>query len=220
MIDILKRLNPSLDLADVRDHSFLRYGKVLEDFPIAKMEELMKETKVPKTGNDYVHSVSSWEEGDFKLLVESEHYGGMDIQIGYCNGKNSSLNALEYHKGSEINVSITDFVLLVGHVNDLVNGTFAVENIVGFFVPKGTAIEMYQTTLHLAPCKVSAEGFKCAVILPRGTNTPLLEGEQGLDSLLFMRNKWLITHPDAERFVSNGAHVGIDGPNISVIYPD
>ncbi|WP_408008165.1 DUF4867 family protein [Pseudalkalibacillus sp. A8] len=220
MLNVLKTLNSSLNLADVRDHSFLQYGRVIEDFPVLKMEQLMEETEIPRTGNVYVPSVPSWEEGDLKPLLETTHYGGMEIQIGYCNGNNSCLNALEYHKGSEINVSITDFVLLVGHLNDLVDGSFPVEDVTGFFVPRGTAVELYQTTLHLAPCKVTAEGFKCAVVLPRGTNTPLSEEEQGKDPLLFMRNKWLITHPDTERFVSSGAHVGIKGPNVSLIYPE
>ncbi|WP_408008130.1 DUF4867 family protein [Pseudalkalibacillus sp. A8] len=220
MLNMLKTLNPFLDLADVRDYSFKKFGRVLEDFPISKMKDLMRETEIPKTGNVYVPTVSSWEADDIKPLVESTHYGGMDIQIGYCNGNNSSLNALEYHKGSEINVAVTDLILLVGHLNDLIKGIFSVKNITGFFVPEGTALELYQTTMHLAPCKVSDEGFKCVVILPRGTNTPLSEDEQGKDPLLFMRNKWLITHPDTERFVSNGAHIGIEGDNVSVIYPE
>ncbi|WP_337960992.1 DUF4867 family protein [Caloramator sp. mosi_1] len=33
----------------------------------------------------------------------------MDIQIGYCNGNNFRLNALEYHKGSENKCSSNRF---------------------------------------------------------------------------------------------------------------
>ena len=45
----------------------------------------------------------------------------MPIQIGYCNGPNSTLNGLEYHKSSEINIAITDMVLLLGKVQEVEN---------------------------------------------------------------------------------------------------
>ena len=47
----------------------------------------------------------------------SKSFGEMEIQIGYCNGHNSMLNALEYHKSSEINVAATDAVLLLGSIH-------------------------------------------------------------------------------------------------------
>ncbi|WP_017378826.1 DUF4867 family protein [Paenisporosarcina sp. TG-14] len=218
MLDLLKQLNPGLTLADVGEKSFMRYGRVLDNSDFVEVEKLMEETKIPTDGNEYVPSVESLEAGIFKPSVEKLHFGGMSIQIGYCNGKNSSLNGLEYHKGSEINVAITDFVLMLGHVNDIESEKYSVDELECFFVPKGTAIEMFQTTLHLAPCKVSDTGFKCVVILPLGTNTPLLEEEKGHDKFLFMRNKWLLSHPENERFMSMGAKAGIIGPNISVIY--
>lgn len=218
MLDLLKQLNPALTLADVREKSFMRYGRVLNNFDFVEIEKLMKETKIPTNGNEYVPSVDFLEYGIVKPSVEKLYFGGMSVQIGYCNGKNSSLNGLEYHKGSEINVAITDFVLMLGHVNDIENGNYSVDELECFFVPKGTAIEMFQTTLHLAPCKVSDAGFKCVVILPFGTNSPLLEEEKGLDDFLFMRNKWLLSHPENERFMSMGAKDGIIGPNISVRY--
>ncbi|WP_100406928.1 DUF4867 family protein [Bacillus solitudinis] len=219
MIEQLKTLNSTLPLADVGDESFKRFGKVLENFPINEIEKLMKETGIPESGNVYVPSIKSWEEGSLKTYVEKAYYGGMSIQIGYCNGKNSNLNGLEYHKGSEINIAITDFVLLLGHVNDIMNGKFSVNHLEGFFLPKGTAIEMFQTTLHLAPCKLTNKGFKCVVILPAGTNTALLEEEKEHDELLFMRNKWLLSHPENDRFMSQGAYPGITGENIAVKYP-
>ena len=43
----------------------------------------------------------------------------------------------------------------------------------GFFVPAGTAFEMYETTLHYAPCGVDGKGFKDVIILPKGTNADI-----------------------------------------------
>ncbi|MFC0471474.1 DUF4867 family protein [Halalkalibacter kiskunsagensis] len=218
MLEELKALNTSLNLTDIFDTSFLKYGKVLKGFPVNELEKFMDETDIPQEGNIYVSSIESWEQGEVKSLIEKTYFGCMDIQLGYCNGKNSNLNGLEFHKGSEINVAYTDLVLLLGHVNDIKEGTYSVDSLEVFFVPKGTAIEIYQTTLHLAPCKVSDNGFKCAVILPSGTNTPLMKEEKGHDQLLFMKNKWLLSHPENERFMSQGAHAGIIGENIAVKY--
>ena len=84
--------------------------------------------------------------------VKNGLYGGMDIEIGYCNGRNTTYNGFEYHKGSEINVAVTNFMLVLGHVWEIKDNTYRVEDARVFFVPRGTAIEMYQTTLHLSPC--------------------------------------------------------------------
>lgn len=219
MIEALKLCNPSLKIKDVREDSFKKFGKVLEDFPFQKTNELMENISIPKEGNIYITSERILERDGLKSLLEKKYYGGMEIQIGYCNGNNSTLGGLEYHKGSEINVAITDFVLLLGHVTDIQDGIFSTNNLEGFYVPAGMAIEVYQTTLHLSPCKVSDRGFKCVVILPRGTNTPINDEEKEFDEWLFMRNKWLLAHPENERFVTSGAYIGIKGENLLVRYP-
>lgn len=56
-----------------------------------------------------------------KLLASNE-YGGMPIQMGYCNGHNTKLNCLEYHRDSELNLGTEDFILLVAGRADLENG--------------------------------------------------------------------------------------------------
>ncbi|MGG1685786.1 DUF4867 family protein [Pseudalkalibacillus sp. NRS-1564] len=218
MIEIVKERNPNLDVQSVDSAAFKTYGRILHDFPYEQMSELMRETVIPEQGNQYVPSKEELEDDRIKKFIENSYYGGMPVQIGYCDGNNSSLGGLEFHKGSEINVAVTDFVLLLGHMNDVVDHTYDVKNIQVFYVPEGTAIEMYQTTLHLAPCKVSDEGFKCTVILPEGTNLPLAQSQRGHDPLLFMKNKWLLAHREHERFMAQGAHEGIVGENITVAY--
>ena len=79
---------------------------------------------------------------------------------------------------------------------------------------------MYQTTLHLSPCRVNDIGFKDIVILPRGTNTALNK-EAVLDEesrLLLMKNKWVIAHPEREPLMKQGAVGGVKGPNKEVKY--
>ncbi len=65
----------------------------------------------------------------------------MPIEVGYCNGRNTTWNGFEYHKGSEINVAVTDFMLILGHVWQIENNTYRFENAKVFFVPQGTAVE-------------------------------------------------------------------------------
>jgi hypothetical protein len=50
----------------------------------------------------------------FDVLRDSV-YGGMPIQIGYCNGTNTKLNCVEYHRDSEINIPADDIVAAAWH---------------------------------------------------------------------------------------------------------
>ena len=86
--------------------------------------------------------------------------------------------------------------------------------------PAGTACELYATTLHFAPCKVSDDGYKSIIVLPYATNLPLdklPEARNDEDKLLWQQNKWLIAHPDSIP-ASKGACAGITGDNIEIFY--
>ena len=174
---MLERLNQVNDVPvlNVNDPAFAPYGRVIQGYDFSGMIEYMeKETRIPESGNIYVASVPEMESMPAAAQVQATFYGDMPIEVGYCNGRNTTWNGFEYHKGSEINVAVTDFMLILGHVWQIeAGGTYRFENAKVFYVPRGTAFEMYQTTLHLSPCRVCDEGFKGIVILPRGTNTPL-----------------------------------------------
>ena len=80
---------------------------------------------------------------------------------------------------------------------------------------------MYQTTLHLSPCRTCDEGFKDIVVLPKGTNTPWPHGEdlpEGEAKLLLQRNKWVIAHPEREPLIRQGAFPGLLGENKALNY--
>ena len=112
-------------------------------------------------------------------------------------------------------------MLVLGHTWEIQNNTYRVEDAKVFFVKKGTAIEMYQTTLHLSPCRVTDEGFRDVVVLPRGTNTPLEhkgEAAEAEAGLLLQKNKWVIAHPDREPLIKQGAHPGLLGENKELFY--
>jgi len=217
----LQALNPHLSLFYVQSEAFRPYGRILNGYDFNEVLQRMKQTAIPAEGNIYLTSVKHLEQTAIKGQLQQHLYGGMEIQIGYCNGRNSNLNGLEYHKGSEINVAVTDLVLLLGKVQDIRDSKYSTEHIQAFFIPQGTAVELYQTTLHFAPCKVTDDGFKCIIILPKGTNEPLEHKSEAIteeDELLFMTNKWLLAHPERKILIDWGAYPGIVGDNILMMY--
>lgn len=204
-----------MKIQNVTDASFRKYGKVLEGYDFTALIREMKHTPVPENVI-YVASVEELESLDVAKELQNKGYGGLPIEIGYCNGHNRKLNAVEYHRNSEINVAVTDLVLLIGHQQDIEpDFTYDTANIEAYLVPAGTGIEVYATTLHYAPCHVNDAGFQCVVVLPRGTNTELTFQTEtdGEDRLQTAKNKWLIAHEDAK---IQGAFNGLKGKNISL----
>lgn len=204
-----------MKIQNVTDASFQKYGKVLTGYDLSALIKEMKHTPVPEDVV-YVPSVEELEALDCAAELKNRGFGGIPIQIGYCNGHNKKLNAVEYHRCSEINVAVTDLVLLIGCQQDIKDDfTYDTSKIEAFLVPAGTAIEVYATTLHYAPCHVSENGFQCVVVLPKGTNTdinfPL--PKTGEDKLMTAKNKWLIAHEDA---AIEGAFNGLCGENITI----
>lgn len=204
-----------MKIQKVTDPAFGRYGQVLEGYDFTGLIKEMKHTPVPEDVI-YVPSVEELEALDIMKDLQNKGYGGLPVQIGYCNGHNKKLNAVEYHRNSEINVAVTDLVLLIGHQQDIEpDYTYDTSKIEAFLVPAGTGIEVYATTLHYAPCHVNEGGFQCVVVLPKGTNTDLTfpTEKTGEDSLMTAKNKWLIAHEDAK---IAGAFNGLKGENITI----
>ena len=204
-----------MKIQKVTDSAFRKYGQVLEGYDFTGLIKEMKHTPVPEDVI-YVPSVEELEALDIMKDLQNKGYGGLPVQIGYCNGHNKKLNAVEYHRNSEINVAVTDLVLLIGHQQDIEpDHTYDTSKIEAFLVPAGTGIEVYATTLHYAPCHVNEGGFQCVVVLPKGTNTDLTfqTEKTGEDSLMTAKNKWLIAHEDAK---IEGAFNGLKGENITI----
>lgn len=204
-----------MKIQNVADDAFRRYGKVLEGYDFTELLKEMKHTPVPEDVT-YVPSVEEMEALPIAKELQNKGYGGLPIEIGYCNGHNKKLNGLEYHRSSEINVAVTDLVLLIGHQQDVEKDfTYDTSKVEAFLVPAGTAIEVYATTLHYAPCHVNESGFQCVVVLPKGTNTELTfeKAVEGEDKLLTAKNKWLIGHEEA---VIEGAFNGLKGENVGI----
>ena len=129
-----------MKIQNVTDDSFRKYGKVLEGYDFTALIREMKHTPVPENVI-YVASVEELESLDVARELQNKGYGGLPIEIGYCNGHNRKLNAVEYHRNSEINVAVTDLVLLIGHQQDIApDFTYDTANIEAYLVPAGTGI--------------------------------------------------------------------------------
>ena len=205
-----------IEIKKVTDSAFRKYGRVVQGIDFSGLVEALN-TKTPLPDDVvYEPSVKELEELPVFAELQTKTYGELPIQIGYCNGKNYLLNALEYHRSSEINVAGTDAILLVGSQQDITDDfTYDTSLVEAFLLPKGTAVEVYATTLHYAPCSAQESGFQVAIVLPRDTNLPLEKGHDVWeDKLITAKNKWLIGH--AEGGLPEGRHIGLVGENICI----
>ena len=205
-----------IKIQNITAASYKRFGKVVKDIDFSDLIAAMEATPCPDDVV-YVASEAALEATKGAEKFQEIYYGKLPIQVGYCNGHNSLLNALEYHRCGEVNVAVTDLIVLVGslvHVAD--DFTYDPEKVEAFFVPAGTEFEMYETTLHYAPCGVDGKGFKDVIILPKGTNADITKNPNatGEDRLPTAEYKWLIVHADA---AIAGAFNGLQGENISVL---
>lgn len=209
-----------MKIQSVFDKSFAPYGKVIKGFDTAALEAKMLEMPCPDGAVVYVPSVEELEALPIMKDFTEQLYGGMPIQIGYCNGDNHVMNCLEYHRDSELNLAVTDLILLLGLEGDIDFEKYEYDTakVEAFLCPKGTLVEVYGTALHYAPINAGGK-FRCVVVLPKGTNTDLTfkPDPNGESRLLTATNKWLLAHAEAPE-AKNGAVVALKGENPVVNY--
>ena len=216
VLEALREKNPDLAFYSVYDAEFKSYGTVIEGLDTEEILNAAEKIEMPNEGSVYQASVGEFESLEIANAIKAELFGTLPTQIGYCYGRNSMLGATEWHKSSEVNIAVSDLVLLLGHLWEIEDGRISSSSFKAFFVPRGTAIEVYQTTLHFCPCEVSECGFGCVVALPLGTNTPL--EERPADAKIFRKNKWIIAHEDNSVLIEKGVVPGIYGTNYKVYY--
>ena len=206
-----------MKIYSVYDDAFKPYGRVADGYPVDGLMEALANTPLPE------HVTYQPREEALHAAVGAENigaflFGGMPAQLGYCNGHNTRLNCLEYHRDSEINLGTEDFILLLARQEEMEHGALDTAKVKAFRVPKGVLIEVYATTLHYAPCHADpAKGFRVMVALPAGTNTAYRPGNvpNAADRELWARNKWLLAHPDSDE-AKQGAYVGLTGKNLDI----
>ena len=207
-----------MKIYSVTDPEFSEYGKVLEGYDTKELLEAMNKIEMPKEGTAYEPGIASLEACKIFSELSDRGYGGMPVQLGMCWGYNTKLNCLEYHRDSEINIGTSEFVLLLAKQGDIKNGVLDTATVKAFKAPAGVAVEVFATSLHYAPCQVSEEGFRVAVVLPKGTNTakPDFAAKCDEDKWMTARNKWLLAHEESSE-AKDGAHIGLSGKNLDLL---
>ena len=213
MIEKLRKLNPKLNIYSVHDKEFKKYGKVLK-IDNDELVSVAQNITLPESGSTYMLNVEELNNLKCSQMYKEILFGGCEIQTGICMGYNTKMDALEFHKSSEINIAITPLILLLGLEYEMEDNEFNSENIKAFYVNKGETVELFGTTLHFCPCQVTDDGFSCVVILPKGTNTDLKEKTD--DKLLFRNNKWIICHDKNDALIGRGVYPGIHGVNYEI----
>lgn len=208
-----------MNIYSVYDPEFKAYGQIvtgLED-AVAEIVEALKSTPLPENVV-YVPTDPALQELPAATEISEHCYGGMPVQLGWCNGHNTMLNCLEYHKDSEFNLGVHDFILLLGLQSEIEDGIFDTAKVKAFRVPAGVLVEVYATSLHYAPCHADpAKGFQVLIALPWLTNTqrPDITVKTQEDEIMTARNKWLLAHPESSE-AKNGAKIGLCGENINI----
>lgn len=206
-----------MKIFSVEDKEFAPYGKVLKGYDVTCLMKALEETPLPDAVG-YVPSEPKLEATCLYGLLQNNAYGGMPIQLGWCNGHNTKLNCLEYHRDSELNIGLKDFVLLVAKEDDIIGGKLDTSKVMAFKAKGGDVVEVYGTTLHYAPCNSEKDGwFKVVIALPKGTNLakPTIQNITDEDKTLWACNKWLLAHPESSE-ATQGAYVGLTGENIDI----
>ena len=208
-----------MKILSVFDPEFRRYGQVVTGMDETAAEILAALATTPQgAGVEYVPTDPALQGLPAAVEISEHCFGGMPVQLGWCNGHNTKLNCLEYHRDSEFNLGCEDFILLLARQEEMVDGMLDTACVKAFQVPAGVLVEVYATTLHYAPCHLNPEkGFRVLVALPWGTNTdrPAMENKTPEDAYLTARNKWLLAHP-ASAEAKGGAKVGLAGENIDI----
>ena len=212
----LKDKNPELKLYEIDDAAFAEYGRRITGVDVTEIIEAGKNVEFPQEGSLYEPSLPAFESLAISDWIQKNCYGELSTQVGYCYGHANYLNGWEWHTCHEINIAVTDMVLILGKRSDFKNGTIESHTAKAFLLHEGDMVEIYATSLHFCPCEVAKEGFGCVVALPKGTNVPL-EG-QVEDPVLFRKNKWIVAHEENQGLIDRGVVSGITGPNYEIKY--
>ena len=113
-----------MKIESVFDPAFAAYGHVVTGLEDAKAEILpaLAATPLPDAGTAYCPQDETLQALPAAVQVSEHLFGGMPCQLGWCNGRNTRLNCLEYHRDSEYNLANEDFILLLARREEIVDG--------------------------------------------------------------------------------------------------
>ena len=124
-LNTLREKNPAIPIHNCRSAEFQRFGRLLSNFDFAPFRPVTEKSPNPQAGVEYIAGIRELEELPLSAEIRNRLFGELPIQVGWCRGFNTTLNALEYHKSSEAVIAMSDLLLLLGTTGDIHTGDFA-----------------------------------------------------------------------------------------------
>ena len=180
-----------MHIYSVNNPEFKSYGNVWDDVPselTLPVLEALSATPIPE-GSKYVASAPELEGVKDADKLGFLMFGGRLFQLGWCNGHNTKLNCLEYHRASEFNLGARDFILLVAHRWEIEDGKLDTACVKAFRVPAGTN----------GPRPEAAADMPAA----------------GDSYCYWKADKWVLCHADSPK-AAEGGYVGLIGKNLDI----
>ena len=98
----------------VTDPEFRPYGRVIEGCQTGEILKVLEEQTPLPEGTVYVADFDPIRSLEEAKRLSITLFGGVPAQFGFCNGHNTKLNCLEYHRCSEFNLGTEDFIIEPG----------------------------------------------------------------------------------------------------------
>lgn len=218
-IEDFQKKNPDYKILSIDDPDFKKYGKVYTKYDISEVKDYMdKNVKISSPSNFYTPSNKDLEKIPAIQEMGKDIYAFMPIEAGECTGQSTNFSAIEYHQGSETNIMLTDVIMVLGQRSTLdTKGEYSPsEDGQIFFVPTGTVVEFYSTTLHYAPIKVHDSGFSIIVILIKGSNEELPADFKSDNKRIVKQNKFQLVDSSRKDKIAIGVEVGLTGKLIEM----
>ena len=108
-----------IKMKKVNEDSFRPYGRILNLDVTDFIEAITSQPATPAGQVIYEPSVKAFEALPLFIQLTVKIYGEMPIEFGHCSGFNNTLNAVEYHRSSEIDIAATDLILMLGKQQDI-----------------------------------------------------------------------------------------------------
>jgi Domain of unknown function (DUF4867) len=219
----LQQQNPDIEILPVTHKAFTPFGRVLFEAKADQAIEAARKMWKLSDGVGAAASVPQFEaDQDLQATIGLRVFAEMPVEVGWVFGRNSRLNGIEYHHGSEVHIPLEDCILLVADWREIVwtpEPSFDTRHMRAFYVPKGVITELKAWSLHFVPINVSRKaGFCNLFVLPQGTGEPLQYPKSDAPDyrIMIARNQWLMVHSEATDLVKSGNFIGLTGKNIEI----
>jgi hypothetical protein len=198
MLETLRNKNPNTAIYELTDSAFGQFGRLLtdEDYDFsAIIRSVEAYGQIPDEGDIYIKDLEELATPEERQALSNALFGEMPIQIGYGAGRAKGFTFGEYHQGNEILIWLDPAINILGDFRDIVNGELDAKKLKAFFVPAGSAIELYSGTFHGLPYTLG-EFYRLCCVLPYSTNFPREHDipKTGEAKLLVNKNSWQV-HP-------------------------